>query len=192
VCALVAALAGVSTTQAAPLGGDGASAMQSGLQQLVQYEDSHIVDNNPNFINPCWLIDKAFFDSAESAQYAFSITVRWRSGNHWFRRHVVVAMEDAIIVDPTDTRHSHEAFDTTTWVRLRTVIDVTDHPVDANVEVQGSLKLIRDHGDDDGDDDDDDCDHHHGHGDHHGHGHGHGHGDGHGHGHGHGDHDNDT
>ena len=167
VCALVAALAGVSTTQAAPLGGNGAdhaTELKSALQTLIQYEDSHIVDNNPNFINPCWLIDRTFFESATSAQYSFSITVRWKATNgHFYRRHVRVAMADAIVVDPNDVRHAHETFDTSKWVRLRTVIDVSDHPVDPSFDIQGGMKLVRDAQHDHGDD----CDHGH---DHHGHG----------------------
>jgi len=143
----LAVLAGVSTTQAAPAvsGSQDATELARhhfGLQGLVQYEDAHVVDGNLNFIDPCWLVGKRFFDSPEAANYGFQVTVRYLSRGHTRVVHQKIALRDVVMVDPNDTRHDHGAFDTTQWYRVRTTIDVSNHPIDANSETTGSVRLV--------------------------------------------------
>lgn len=166
VCALLAALTSASVTQAAPsdlTNSAGATALATfkKLSSLVQWEAAHSV--TPNTIDPCWLVDLAFWNAANPANFQFKVTVHYQSGNHFFNRTVIVPMSEAIVVDPNDHTHDHEAFDETQWVRLRTRIEFTNHRPNADSVITGKVVLQRvDHDDDDDDGDDDHHHHHHG------------------------------
>jgi hypothetical protein len=145
-----------SASLAAPVQHDGAVQLsRTNLNSLIQYEDAHAVDGNFNQIDPCWLIQKQFFDSANKTDFALRVRVEYLSGGHW--RHVTktLSLADVIVVSPSDADHDHGLFDTTQWYRVRTSIDVSRHPLDPNTATQGSIRMFRV----DGDDDDHDCDH---------------------------------
>lgn len=139
-----------SASLAAPVQHDGAVQLsQTNLNSLIQYEDAHAVDGNFNQIDPCWLINKQFFDSANRSDFALRIRVEYLSGGHW--RHVskTLSLADVIVVSPSDADHAHGLFDTTQWYRVRTSIDVSRHPLDPNTETEGRIRMFRVDRDDD-------------------------------------------
>jgi hypothetical protein len=150
-CVLLATLTAASASLAAPTVQHDAAVQlsQNNLNNLIQFEDAHIVAGNLNQIDPCWLVNKQFFDSVNKSDYALHVRVEYISDGHRRHRNVTVSLADVIIVAASDADHDHGTFDTSQWVRVRIGIDVSRHPVDANTPIEGSVRMFHVDADDD-------------------------------------------